>query len=379
MVIAGHFGEIGKAQFGRYARLFDGPLFLFGWTGVDLFFVLSGLLIGGQLWKERKRTGTINVGKFILRRGFRIWPLYLVFVILSPALTGTWSYKWGDWAFLSNYVSGRVEGGWSLSTEEQFYVLAPLTLLAGSRLFKLRGWLMALLSSLAAVAALRWWTARRLLGAGVSVATVKTDMYTPFHLHNEGLIIGLLIALVSVEAPALLTGASTQRGRVWGAALSAMAIAVVLRAANGIVFPFLSLALIYGSIVVVSLALGPGKLLFLRTRPFYTLSRLSYGMYLNHFAVLRWIGPSITRVAKSVGGQSAVSIAVSLAAVIACSALFAVVSFVLVEHPFLAMRGRVLSTNRDARATTSPGLVPVVAGNGYAPVGTRETVTTGAD
>src|SRR6185295_10684233 len=52
------------------------PFVNWGWTGVDLFFVLSGYLIGSQLWKELRKSGRIQVGRFILRRGFRIWPLY---------------------------------------------------------------------------------------------------------------------------------------------------------------------------------------------------------------------------------------------------------------------------------------------------------------
>ncbi|HEY2896813.1 MAG TPA: acyltransferase, partial [Gemmatimonadaceae bacterium] len=178
MVIAGHFPEAGKAQFPQYAQLLDGSLFAFGWTGVDLFFVLSGFLIGRQLWKEQLRTGTINVGRFITRRGFRIWPLYFFIALLSPALDGKSSYKWADWAFLSNYFSGRVEGGWSLSTEEQFYILAPLLIFVGVRFLSRRGWFAVLLASLLAVSGVRWWTAHKLLGAGLTVAAVKTAMYT---------------------------------------------------------------------------------------------------------------------------------------------------------------------------------------------------------
>ena len=47
-----------------------------GWTGVDLFFVLSGYLISGLLFKEWDRTGSIVLRRFWLRRGFKIWPAY---------------------------------------------------------------------------------------------------------------------------------------------------------------------------------------------------------------------------------------------------------------------------------------------------------------
>ena len=75
LVISGHL----SVQFAaastpnRFSRL---PFVANGWMGVDLFFVLSGFFIGGQLWKELRDTESVNVGRFILRRGFRIWPLY---------------------------------------------------------------------------------------------------------------------------------------------------------------------------------------------------------------------------------------------------------------------------------------------------------------
>jgi peptidoglycan/LPS O-acetylase OafA/YrhL len=360
MVIAGHFPDVGKAQFPQYTQLLDSSLFAFGWTGVDLFFVLSGFLIGRQLWKEQLRTGTINVGRFITRRGFRIWPLYFFIAVLSPALDDKSSYKWADWAFLTNYFSGRVEGGWSLSTEEQFYILAPLLIFASARLLRIRGWFAVLLGSLVAVSGVRWWSAHRLFSAGYSVAQVKTAMYAPFHLHNEGLIVGLLIALVSVRMPGQLNGSRAARLRVVAVAGITCVVAVMLRVANDTVFPFLSLAMIYGSVVVALLAIGSDSLRLLKAGVFYRLSRLSYGMYLNHFAVLRWIAPSVARAVKSVGGQNPITVFVTLGAVIAISYSFSMATFVLIEHPFLVLRERAQFTKSHSSRLPSK-LAPVFA------------------
>jgi peptidoglycan/LPS O-acetylase OafA/YrhL len=359
MVIAGHFPEAGKTQFPQYARLLDGTLFTFGWTGVDLFFVLSGFLIGRQLWKEQLRTGTINVGRFITRRGFRIWPLYVFIALISPALDDRWSYKWPDWAFLSNYSFGRVEGGWSLSTEEQFYILAPLVILASGRFLRARGWFAVLLASLIAVSGARWWTAHKLVDAGRTLAQIKTAMYTPFHLHSEGLIIGLLLALVSVLAPRLLDGSPEARPRVLTTASIACIVAAMLHVASGTVFPFLSLGMIYGSLMVALLAIGCDTLRLLQARIFYVVSRLSYGMYLNHLAVLRWIAPSVARAVKAVGGQNPLTLFATLGIIVAISALLAVGTFVLIEHPFLVLRERVQYTASSSRREQS-GRAPVV-------------------
>ncbi|MGE5727340.1 MAG: acyltransferase family protein, partial [Gemmatimonas sp.] len=381
MVIAGHFPEVGKAQFPRYAQLLGSPIFNFGWTGVDLFFVLSGLLIGRQLWKEHLRTGTVNVPRFIARRGFRIWPLYLFIAIISPALDDKWSYKWPDWVFLSNYFSGRVEGGWSLSTEEQFYILAPLAIFACARYLRTRGLFAALAALLVVVSAARWWTAHALLGAGDSVEKVKTAMYTPFHLHSEGLVIGLIIALASVVSPHLLDGSRPTRLRVCGVAALVCVVALMLRAMNGIVFPFLSLAMIYGSVTIALLSIGTSNLGPLKARAFYVLSRISYGMYLNHFAVLRWIAPSVARVAKTLGGQNPVTLLMTMSSVVAISASFALVTFIAIEHPFLALRERIWSarTRLELAPSMNAGIPAPARGLPFADLSTvprRERVAT---
>ena len=56
-----------------------------GWTGVDLFFVLSGFLIGGLLFTELIKRGRLDIKRFMVRRGFKIWPSYYLFVVAIVA------------------------------------------------------------------------------------------------------------------------------------------------------------------------------------------------------------------------------------------------------------------------------------------------------
>src|ERR1700712_3376898 len=59
----------------------------FGWIGVDIFFVLSGFLVGGLLVKEWKLRGCIDSRQFLIRRIFKIWPQYYVYLLII-LLTG---------------------------------------------------------------------------------------------------------------------------------------------------------------------------------------------------------------------------------------------------------------------------------------------------
>ncbi|MDF2380744.1 acyltransferase [Nostoc ellipsosporum NOK] len=111
-----------------------------GWIGVDLFFVLSGFLVSGLLFREYATGGSLRAGRFLLRRAFKIYPLFYAVVILYlfylawkeiPVTTGA---VLAELFFYQNYRSGIIGITWSLAIEEHFYLLLALSLtLAASR------------------------------------------------------------------------------------------------------------------------------------------------------------------------------------------------------------------------------------------------------
>lgn len=100
-----------------------------GWIGVDLFFVLSGFLVSGLLFKEYQKFGSINAKLFLIRRGFKIYPIfyltYILYIIPRIILNKLDLEKvFYDLVFVQNYVLGwgyAYPASWSLAVEEHFY------------------------------------------------------------------------------------------------------------------------------------------------------------------------------------------------------------------------------------------------------------------
>lgn len=119
-------------QHGQILEFFDRV----GWIGVDLFFVLSGFLISGLLFGEYQRNGSIQVKRFYLRRGFKIYPAFYVLLAFTAAIQFTFlrlspvSAYLHEALFVQNYLSGLYAHTWSLAVEEHFYIFLPLFLLA---------------------------------------------------------------------------------------------------------------------------------------------------------------------------------------------------------------------------------------------------------
>jgi peptidoglycan/LPS O-acetylase OafA/YrhL len=110
----------------------------FGWIGVDLFFVLSGYLIGGQLLAPLAREQSIKLGRFFARRVLRIMPAYFVILAIYFLLPPWREYAEMSqplWKFLLSVQNIALHGGtafshaWSLAVEDQFYLALPFLLL----------------------------------------------------------------------------------------------------------------------------------------------------------------------------------------------------------------------------------------------------------
>lgn len=338
-VIACHVAEA-AAHAGSPHDLFCRlPVVRMGWLGVDLFFVLSGYLIGRQLWREYRGTGTVKLAQFALRRGLRIWPLYFATLIFVLAVFGGWERGWVDAAFLSNYVSGgRVPGGWSLATEEHFYILAPLLLVVGGACrLPTERFRPILLACLIGLPVVRFLTASGVL-AGLSTFADPFDrIYRPIHAHADGLLVGLLLASAR--------GLDRRRG----ASAWALAVAAAFFVASWVirrdVLLFSGAAVFFGAVVWFLLARPAFSRAVLGWRPAFTLSRLSFGMYLNHALLLPVVFGTSARVAPE-GATATVGFVLVVAASAGCAAL----TYVLIESPFLTLRSHLLERRHAEQA-----------------------------
>jgi peptidoglycan/LPS O-acetylase OafA/YrhL len=307
----------------------------FGWTGVDLFFVLSGFLIGGQLWKELKANGTVDVRRFILRRGFRIWPLYYsltAFLLAERLFLGIKHpglYLWIDATFLDNYFPDhhQIDGGWSLSLEEQFYLLIPIALMVGAKFVSPRSLFRLAMFWLFALPIIRHFV---LLASSNPAAT--DSIYHPFHTHSDGLAIGLLISWITTWKPEPL------RNWRW----VDPALVAVFFVGFGL-WDSVSLTFLYS---IVALTYGALTLLLLRVRlPF-----------IFPFNVLE----HVMRYHIQLFGKGFHSFLYAFVLYGTVCLALAFVSFCFIELPFLKLRDRLLRSRRTPPVTA--GLSPAVQG-----------------
>lgn len=262
-----------------------------GFVGVDVFFVISGYLIGGLLWQELRTSGRIRLGQFWLRRIRRLAPAFLVMAAATAAAGAAilLPFEFREFGkeliaatlWLSNVLFWRDAGyfdpgaetrpflhTWSLAVEEQFYLALPLLLLLLARARRALPLLLGLLwaGSLAAC-----------------LAVTPRDPAAAFYLfpfRAWELLTGVLLALLTLGRPG-------RHGPPWAAALGLLLIggAVLLARPEG--FPgWQALVPVAGAALILwARDEGPVARLLAHPLPVFV-GLISYSLYLWHWPVL---------------------------------------------------------------------------------------------
>jgi peptidoglycan/LPS O-acetylase OafA/YrhL len=352
-----------------YARGIPGSF-----LAVNLFFVLSGFLITALLLDERARNGAVAFGAFYVRRALRLLPALVLVLTVATAhlwLSGqpmraqlaamgwTLGYvaNWAQWTGAIHDPITKLTWGhtWTLSVEEQFYLLWPL-LFVGVLLRRLR---IEVVAAVLAFAVLVITVGRQVAAAGVRVpaGTASSAVVLAGRLDEH---IGLrtdfradTLLLGALAAIALHAGWRPGRGLRWvasgaGAGLVAALLWVRPEARWMYGWGFTAVDLGFALVCVAALDRRWRPGLVLRFPPLVWLGRVSYGLYLWHppvFMAVLYHWPH-----ASVAARLALGWGFTLAA--------AWLSFTFVEQPFLRLKAR--WSRREAAAAAAP----VVVGTG---------------
>jgi peptidoglycan/LPS O-acetylase OafA/YrhL len=335
----------------------------YGWTGVDLFFVLSGYLIGTQLLSRLARGQQLSFRDFYLKRAFRILPAFLTVLALYVFLPGirenpTMQAPWRFLTFTMNFgLDYRVTGGftqaWSLCVEEHFYLVFPMLVWLLSRL-RWQGWVVllscgVLVGGMLLRAAL-WQDAMAApLAEGVvpgSLAPVYLEaIYYPTYCRLDGLLFGVLLAAFKVFKPDQWRRyMNPQWVLVAGVAAIALGLTVFHYPSSlGLKGPVLTL--VGATFGYPLLSLGCACLLAAslewervfgdwRVPGAGTIAMLSYSIYLTHKLVTHGFELLVGQKLAGIGG-----FAIYFAISIAGGALL----WLAVERPFLLLRDRLMA------------------------------------
>ena len=172
-----------------------------GWIGVDLFFVLSGFLISGLLFREYQTYGHISLKRFFVRRGLKIYPPFWVFILFALYVETThggslaFARQWlpSELLFFQNYGTTCQWGyTWSLAVEEHFYLILPLVLVIMVKRTRTTHNPFHWLPQLFGVVAISCLLLRIYLSVTLPFS-FKTH-YVPTHLRIDSLLFGVLIS-----------------------------------------------------------------------------------------------------------------------------------------------------------------------------------------
>jgi len=310
-----------------------------GFLGVDLFFVLSGYLITNLLLAEFEKTRSISLTNFYIRRVLRLGPalaVYLVACLVVTYLTGLISVSRQiklivmavlystNWRMALGWDTALDPTAiiWSLSIEEQFYLVWPVVIFGCLALKLRRRYLIGgLVVTILAVMLHRYLLFNN--------AAHLTRLYYGTDTRADALLMGCLVAL----APARLPGVPMRRWLQVAGSLSAAGLGYLIVVANfsdSFLYRggFTAVALLAGILIFVAANSPPRILsLLLKWTPLRWFGRISYGLYLWHWLVVRNTSLYFLGYWEP---WARLGIALGIASV----------SFYVVERPFNRLKGR---------------------------------------
>ena len=355
MVMLCHSRIIQDMPQGVLRQLHLQALLFLGWSGVDLFFVLSGFLITGILLDSQ--TSKNYFSSFYARRILRIVPLYVTsvfgyFHVVLPlvhklgymrSLTDEME-KW-FWFHLSNWPKafgaemGWLQHFWSLAIEEQFYLFWPFVVFFAGR----RRLAYVCFALIAVSFGLRCAYANNHYG--------KLFLYTltPFRL--EPLVFGSLAAILvrTRRKLSLIRSGLFLSGVAIGGVIVLLAVLLKGRSTSYSTLPmatygYTAFAIIYVSVVLYAYVhSGSSNWLasLLRTRWLRAFGKYSYAIYVFHFPLFRVYGPVVRRVSAVLPEQLRTAFwLVAVLAGIALSYAVGLLSWNLIEKHFWGLKSR---------------------------------------
>lgn len=330
----------------------------FGWTGVDLFFVLSGFLISAQLFKEIKESGSVGLKTFFTKRFFRIIPPYFFTLFLyftfpffreRESLSSFWKFL----TFTQNYGLDVINRGtfshaWSLCIEEQFYLLLPLMLLIA-----VKAKVMRYTVFFAVILILFSMTARFILWEHSIVPVLDTGdfwkewymkIYYPTHTRLDGLAVGIMVGFFMQYSARFQRMVHDNGNRlfIFGAILLGISFWIcnnqVSKGAS--VFGFTCVALSYG--VILMSAVSRSCFLF-KSKSYMTaeLAGLSYAVYLSHKGMIHMIQYGLDKLGMKTSDNTSLFICL-----LGCIAGGLFYRF-MIEKPFSKLKDRILHNPID--------------------------------
>jgi peptidoglycan/LPS O-acetylase OafA/YrhL len=322
------------------------PVTYFGWMGVDLFFVLSGFLIGQQALKPYLTGQRFSIPEFYRRRAFRILPAYLAVLALyflvpgwreAPRLAPLWKFLTFTMNIGFSFDRRAFSHAWSLCVEEYFYLVLPLLVALLMRRPSARKTIAVLASVILFGIALRAFLITHYPDE------VFPRIYYPTYTRLDGLLTGVALAIVRTFRPAwwqslmqrghtlFLTGIVCVGGVLWmfrnqdlGDDTGPAMWGVILG------FPLLALGL---GLITASSVSKNGVLARLKIPGAETIATLAFSLYLTHKAVGHLVMQHFPKITASQGPESWLLYA-------GTCLLAALVLHVAVERPFLRLRDR---------------------------------------